>query len=160
MKVKLITVHPDNCTGCEMCVMVCSFHHEQESSFTKSRIKVLHEMDRFTWDYPLLCIQCVEVPCIESCPVDALKRDESTGVVVVDTNLCIGCEECITVCPIHALALDKEKNVVFKCDLCGGDPECIKWCDRGVLVLEEVDLDSPARKAFMDKSCKRLLIAG
>ena len=159
MKVKLIEVHPENCTGCERCGMVCSFHHEQESSITKSRIKVLHDTDRFAWDCPLLCTQCAEAPCIESCSVGALNRDESTGVVVVD-GICNGCGECITACPLHALALDEEKAVVFKCDLCGGDPECMKWCDREVLILKEVDLDSPARKAFMDKASKYLQIAG
>ena len=159
MKVKLIKVHPDNCTGCERCEMVCSFHHEQESSVTKSRIKVLHDPDRFDWDWPLLCLQCVEAPCIESCTVGALYRDESTGIVVVD-NVCTGCGECITACPLHALALDEEKAVIFKCDLCGGDPECVKWCARGVLCLEEVDLDSPDRKVFVDEATKRLQIAG
>ena len=159
MKVKLFEVHPDNCTGCERCVMVCSFYHEQESSLTKSRIKVLHDTDRFTWDCPILCIQCAEAPCIESCPVGALYRDQSSGAVVVD-GICNGCAECITACPLHALALDEEKAVIFKCDLCGGDPECVKWCDRGVLTLEEVDLDSPTRKAFMDKASKYLQIAG
>lgn len=155
MKAKLIEVHPENCTGCERCAMVCSFYFERESSVTKSRIKVLHDTDKFDWDSPILCIQCAEAPCIESCPVGALYRDESSGVVVID-DICIGCSECIDSCPLRALALDEEKEVVFKCNLCGGDPECVKWCDRGVLILKEVDLDSPARKAYMDKSSKRL----
>ncbi len=128
MKVKLIEVHPDNCTGCERCGMVCSFHLEQESSITKSRIKVLHDTDRFAWDWPLLCIQCAEAPCIESCSVGSLYRDESSGVVVVD-DTCMGCGECITACPLHALALDEEKAIIFKCDLCGGDPECARACE-------------------------------
>ena len=82
------------------------------------------------------------------------------GVVVVDSSICTGCGECITACPLHALSLDEEKPVVFKCELCGGDPECVKWCDRGVLVHQEVDLDSPARKAFVDEVSKRLQVAG
>ena len=159
MKMKLIEVHPENCVGCEICEMVCSFHHEQECSVTKSRVKVLHDSIRWAFDQPLLCIQCAESPCIESCSVGALSRDEATGVVVVDA-ICNGCGECIPACPLHALALDEKNGVVFKCDLCGGDPECVKWCNRGALTLEEVDLDSPARKAFVDESSKRLQIAG
>lgn len=159
MKVKLIEVNPDNCTGCERCEMACSFHHEQECSVTKSRIKVLKDNDKWTFDCPLLCIQCAEAPCIESCPMGALYRDETTGIVVVG-DVCTGCGECITACPLRALALDEEKSIIFKCDLCGGDPECVKWCDRGVLTLAEVDLDSPVRKAFMDKASKYLQIAG
>ena len=155
MKLKLIEVYPENCTGCERCGMACSFHFERESSITKSRIRVLHDKDKFAWDLPILCIQCAEAPCIENCPVGALYRDESSVVVVVD-DICIGCDACIDACPLHALALDKEKGVVFKCNLCGGNPECVKWCDRGVLTLKEVDLDSPARKAYVEESFKRL----
>ena len=170
MRVNLIEVHPENCVGCERCEMVCSFRHEGESSVAKSRIKVLHDPDRFDWDYPILCIQCAEAPCMESCPAGALHRAEVvgtmptlsvvSGTVVVDTNACTGCGNCITACPLHALSFDADKSVVFKCELCGGDPECVKWCDRGVLILREVDLDSPARKAFVDEGSKRLQVAG
>jgi len=170
MRVNLIEVHPENCVGCEQCEMVCSFRHEGESSITKSRIKVLHDPYGFDWDCPIFCIQCAEAPCIESCPAGALHRAEVTGemptlsvvsgIVVVDAHACTGCGECITACPLHALSLDEEKSIVFKCELCGGDPECVKWCDRGVLIRREVDLDSPARKVFVDEASKRLQVAG
>jgi len=170
MRAQLIKVHPENCVGCERCEMVCSFHHEGASSVTKSRVKVLHDMDRLAWDFPILCIQCAEAPCIEACPVGALNRAEVTGamttlsvvagVVVVDASICNGCGECITACPLQALSLDEDKGVIFKCELCGGDPECVKWCDRGVFTRQEVDLDSPDRKAFVDEASKHLQVAG
>ena len=155
----LIEVIPDKCTGCELCVMACSFHHEQECSRTKSRIKILKGRE-WAFDFPVHCIQCATAPCIESCPMDALHRDEATGVVLVDADACNGCEACINVCPIDALALDEDRDIVFKCDLCGGDPECVKWCTRDVLVLKEVDLDSPDRKAYMDKASETLQAVG
>lgn len=154
----LIEVIPENCTGCRLCEMACSFHHEQECSWTKSRIKILQGTE-WAFDFPLLCIQCAEAPCIESCPMDALYRDEATGVVLLDAENCTGCEACIDACPLHALALDEGKAIVFKCDLCGGDPECVKWCTRGALILKEVEVDSPAREAYMDKARKCLQAA-
>jgi len=170
MRANLIQVYPEYCVGCERCEMVCSFHHEGESSITKSRVRVLHDPVKLAWDHPLLCIQCAEAPCIKACPTGALYRAQVkgqmttlsvvSGVVVVDANACTGCGDCITACPIHALYLDEEKQVIFKCDLCGDDPECVKWCDRGALVRREVDLDSPFRKAYLDESSKRLQVAG
>ncbi len=153
----LIEVIPDNCFACQLCELACSFYHEKECSHTKSRIKILKDSE-WAFDFPLLCIQCAEAPCIESCPTEALHRDETTGVVLVDNELCNGCEACIDACPLGGLALDREKNIVFKCDLCGGDPECVKWCPSEALTLKEVDLDSSARASYMDRSSKLLQI--
>ncbi len=149
----LIEVIPDKCTGCRLCEMACSFHHERECSSTRARIKVSHGSE-WAFDFPLLCIQCAEATCIESCPTGALYRDEATGVVRVDAEACTGCEECIAACPLHAFTLDEEEAVVFKCDLCSGDPECVKWCTRGALIFKDVALDSPARESYMEKASK------
>lgn len=157
MKTNLIEVIPDNCRGCRLCEMACSFRHEKECSTTKSRIKVLKDSE-WAFDCPLLCIQCAEAPCIKSCPSGALSRDEATGLVGVDAEACNGCGDCISACPIHASALDEEKGIIFKCELCGGDPECVKWCAHGTITLKEVDLDSPNRKAFMDRASKYLQV--
>ncbi len=152
---KLIQVISDNCTGCRICEMVCSFRHEQECSTTKSRIRILKDKE-FGNHLLQLCIQCADAPCIESCPREALYRDEKTGVVIVDEENCTGCEECIEACPLHALFLDKEKDIIFKCDLCGGEAECVKVCPVQTLVLKEEDISSPARESFMEETSKLL----
>ena len=155
MKLNLIEVLPDNCTGCRVCEMMCSLRQSQECSSRKSRIKILKGKE-WAFDFPLLCIQCAEAPCMESCPMEALHRDETTGIVAVDSEVCNGCAVCVSVCPTHALALDEEKGIVFKCDLCHGDPECVKWCTREALIMKEVDIDSPARKSYADKASRLL----
>lgn len=139
MKAKSIEVIPENCTGCQLCVMACSFHHEKECSVTKSCIKILSDGE-WAFDFPLLCLQCEEATCVESCPNEVLYKDEATGAVLVHTEDCVGCGICIEACPFHALALDEEKAVIFKCDLCGGDPECVKWCSKGALIYKEISL--------------------
>ncbi|MFC1816345.1 4Fe-4S dicluster domain-containing protein [Thermodesulfobacteriota bacterium] len=159
MKVNLVEVFPDNCRGCRLCEMACSFHHEQECSTAKSRIRILKDSE-WAFDCPLLCIHCADSPCMESCSTGAIYRDGATGLVVVDAEACVGCGDCITVCPLHALLLDEEISTVLKCDLCGGDPECVKWCSNEALVLREVDLDSPDRKDFVDKATKYLQAVG
>jgi Fe-S-cluster-containing dehydrogenase component len=156
LKVKLIEINQKVCTACRLCEMVCSLHHEQECSTVKSRIKILRD-EEIGNHLVLVCIQCAETYCVESCPTQALRKDEETGVVLVDDELCNGCEICIDACPLDALSSDRERNTVFKCDLCGGDPECIKICPREVLILKEVVPDSPARKSFRDKTAKLLL---
>ncbi len=156
MKVKLIEINQKICTACRLCEMVCSLHHEQECSTVKSRIKILRD-EEIGNHLVLVCSQCAETYCVESCPTQALRKDEETGVVLVDDELCNGCEICLDACPLDALSSDRERNTVFKCDLCGGDPECVKICPREVLILKKVDAASPARKSFMDNTAKLLL---
>ena len=155
MKFSLIEVLPDDCRGCRLCEMACSFKHERECSASKSRIRIMKDSE-WAFDCPLLCTQCADAPCVESCPAGALSRDGATGIVVVDEMSCVGCGDCITACPLHALFLNEEKGTVFKCELCGGDPECVKWCANDALAFKEVDLDAPERRAFLAKAGKYL----
>jgi Fe-S-cluster-containing hydrogenase component 2 len=102
-------------------------------------------------------MQCPEAYCVESCPAEALRRDEGTGAVLVNNGLCTGCEACIGACPLGAISLDREKNIVFVCDLCEGDPECVKICDREALLVKEVERASPTRKSFIEETSDRLV---
>ena len=36
---------------------------------------------------------------------------------------------CIAVCPFGAMSFDVLSEKVIKCDLCGGDPVCVKFCE-------------------------------
>jgi anaerobic carbon-monoxide dehydrogenase iron sulfur subunit len=145
---KLIEICHSSCVGCRLCEMICSLFHEGECSTTRSRIRISRD-EEFGNNLVSLCIQCADACCVESCPSSALSRDPETGVVLVDGELCTGCEACIDACPLGAISYDKERKTVFKCDLCGGDPECVKFCSRGALVLKDSDIDSPERRSFM-----------
>ena len=153
---KLIEVYPDDCTGCRSCEMVCSLQHEQECSASRSRIKILRD-EEFGNHAVLLCMQCADTPCVKSCPIEALHRDEKTGAILVNSESCNGCESCVAACPLSVITVDRERNIAFVCDLCGGDPECVKICQREALLLNDVDLASPARKSFIEETSRLLL---
>ena len=101
-------------------------------------------------------LQCAEGDGIEGWAYGALSRDPKTGAVLVDDKSCSGCEICVDACPLGAISLDREREVVFKCDLCGGDPECVKVCSRNALVLKYTDITSAERKSFMVETGKLL----
>jgi Fe-S-cluster-containing hydrogenase component 2 len=35
---------------------------------------------------------------------------------------------CLEACPFGAVSFDHEHETAIKCDLCGGDPKCAKFC--------------------------------
>ncbi|MFQ6081282.1 MAG: 4Fe-4S dicluster domain-containing protein [Candidatus Bathyarchaeia archaeon] len=91
-------------------------------------------------DVPIVCRQCAKPPCVEACPVDAFIRDAKTGVLLISEELCIGCGACAEKCPFHAITMHPDKDIAIKCDLCGGDPACVKFCPGKVLRYTSTNL--------------------
>ena len=133
---KMMMIDPVKCTGCCRCETVCSLVKTGAVSVRDARIKVVrHDMEAFF--YPVLCMQC-EVPyCALFCPSGALRKNVETGIVELDREKCVGCKMCLIACPFGAISYVDGKAI--KCDLCGGDPACAKYCESKVLIYEESD---------------------
>jgi len=114
------------CTGCRRCEIACSLYHENKIWPEASRVRVFMPFPGV--EVPHLCAQCDDYPCVESCPVKALSVDGRTGAVMVDEDKCISCGNCIEACPGKVPYLHPETNKAVICDLCGGNPECVKVC--------------------------------
>jgi len=90
--------------------------------------------DKLVMHYvPTVCKHCGNPPCIDACPENAITKRED-GIVLVNTDLCIGCKACIEACPFKAPQYNPEKNVVEMCTLCvhrvekGLKPNCATHC--------------------------------
>ena len=129
---KILIVDHEKCTGCRLCEMVCSVKHTGVNNPARSRIHVI----KWQWEgfeLPMVCQQCEEAPCIAVCPKDALSRDHVLGRVELNYDLCIGCKMCVTACPFGGMGIDTVARQVIKCDLCDGDPTCVRFCDPDAL---------------------------
>ncbi len=104
-------------------MLACSFKKDREYSLIKSRIALL-QVDGS--NIPTTCRHCINAPCIQACPVDAIKRDGY--IVKIDDEICIGCRVCIDACPFGSISVDPRSEKMVKCDLCDGEPECVKYC--------------------------------
>ncbi|MDF1552678.1 MAG: 4Fe-4S dicluster domain-containing protein [Deferrisomatales bacterium] len=129
---KTIMVDQEKCTGCRLCEMVCSVNKEGAANPARSRIKVIKwETEGFY--LPMFCQHCDEPVCETVCPVNGVSRDCDTGRVSIDQELCIGCRSCVSACPMGGVGFDSKEGEVLRCDQCGGDPTCVKFCETKAL---------------------------
>lgn len=142
---KILMVNPQLCTGCRICELVCSLSHEEECNPLKSRIRVFKIKEEGI-DIPGVCQQCETPLCADVCPVDAISRDPDTGALLIREELCIGCRACTAVCPYGAITMDISKRIMIKCDLCEGDPKCVKFCVTKALVYDRPEVVDTLRQ--------------
>lgn len=133
---KMLIVDHSKCTGCRLCEVVCSVKKNGTANPARARIAVI-KWESLCVETPMLCQQCESAPCMAVCPVTALSRDDDMGRVSLDYDLCIGCKFCVAACPFGAMGIDAVTRKVIKCDLCDGDPTCVKFCETKALQYED-----------------------
>jgi molybdopterin-containing oxidoreductase family iron-sulfur binding subunit len=125
---------------------------------------------------PVACQNCLVPACVAVCPTGASYRDAESGLVVIDKEVCIGCQTCMPACPYDARSfIDGEpvypldfitgyydapahvSNTVEKCTFCydtrvnkGLEPACMVLCSGRARFWGDMD-DSESEIAQMVK---------
>ncbi|MDP2718340.1 MAG: 4Fe-4S dicluster domain-containing protein [Dehalococcoidia bacterium] len=146
MSRKILSTDLDKCGGCRTCELICSWSHDKGTIRPSvARIHVFKE-ESLGINIPMFCQQCEKAPCMEACPVNAIYRDFGTSATIINHEMCIGCKACMIVCPYGAIGFDSDKHQLLKCDLCQGDPQCVKWCPREALRYETAEISNLMRQ--------------
>jgi carbon-monoxide dehydrogenase iron sulfur subunit len=148
---KALLIDPDKCVGCMLCVMACAMEHGEAIGPVNSRILPIR-LKKQEISIPVVCRQCGKPLCADVCPMGALSRQKETGAMVVDIDLCIACGMCNLACPLGGISMDVDAGHAVKCDLCGGDPLCVKFCAYGALnYITQEEATMEARKEAVRK---------
>jgi Fe-S-cluster-containing dehydrogenase component len=154
--VRIVAVDPDSCVACRGCEYACAFRQSGDFERKASHIRVnFYPRERAC--VPLACMHCTDAWCLEVCPAAAISRDAQTGAVTIDAARCAGCKMCLLACPYGNVHFDTGSGVSRKCDLCGGDPMCVRSCTAGALRYVEADEAFDVRREALDASVRRLL---
>jgi Fe-S-cluster-containing hydrogenase component 2 len=129
-----LRTHFDLCTGCCLCQLACSQKITGGFNPRRSVLKIDHARENLV-HFPIVCTQCQNPFCASVCPVQAISLDQEGLAWTVDPEACTGCGLCAQYCPLGVIHLDQDTQTAVKCDLCGGDPECVRACPTGALEL-------------------------
>ncbi len=136
---KIIVTDLKKCLGCHSCELACAISRSRSKNLFEAigedpkpatRVRVLNVG---TQPVPLQCQQCEDAPCATACPTQALCRTGTDHPVLFTRELCIGCSNCVLVCPFGAIQR-ADRGVMAKCSLCwdrlavGKQPACVEAC--------------------------------
>lgn len=85
------------------------------------------------------CNHCENAWCMKVCPVKAIWRRSEDGVVLIDQEKCVGCQQCAAFCPYGAPQFNTRTRKMDKCTMCfdrievGLEPACATLCPTGAL---------------------------
>jgi len=154
------------CVGCRACTMGCKA--ENNTLIGQDYNRVLYvEVNKYPrtrrFYVPMPCMHCGKPPCLAACPVGAIIKTASHGIVLIDSDKCIGCRYCIWACPFGAPQFNYEKWITAKCTLCahktlevsddintapitGKKPACVTTCVGRVRFFGEMEKLSMVRR--------------
>jgi len=136
---KVLVSDPKKCTGCKLCELACSLRKVGECNPGQSRIHIIDWNNEGIY-LPVSCQQCEDGPCMEACPKEAIYKDDEIDRVMVDYDRCISCKMCISACPFGAIGFDEDRRKIIRCDLCDGDPQCVRFCEPKALSFVDTSM--------------------
>lgn len=150
------------CIGCQACTVSCSM--ENLPPIGQFRTTVLqYEVEGYDegnlpamFNLPRLCNHCDTPPCVPVCPVQATFQRED-GIVLVDSDRCVGCAYCVQACPYDARFINHDTKTADKCTFCehrlevGLLPACVETCVGGARMIGDLnDPDSIVMQAIKE----------
>ena len=129
----ILHFYPDKCDGCLECEKACSnVHFKTKDGGKKSAIHIIKDKKGYKMH---VCDQ--RGLCLDMCPVGALSRGKN-GAILLNKNICIGCQACVGFCPIGAMQKAEVRIEPFKCISCGA---CVRACPENALDLVDKKLN-------------------
>lgn len=158
----MIVVRAQRCLGCKSCEIACAVEH----SASRDLYQAIHESPAPSarlevavgegFVVPLQCRQCADAPCIEICPTKALSRADAGSPVVIDHDLCVGCQWCVLACPFGVIQMDDKAKTIIKCDQCFERlqrdelPACVSSCPTKALAFRTMqEILAEKREAYL-----------
>jgi anaerobic dimethyl sulfoxide reductase subunit B (iron-sulfur subunit) len=144
-----IYVDIKRCTGCMACTVACMDQNDLNVERGDGSWRQVYKVEEGS--YPevkvsyvsLACVHCQDAPCAAACPTEAIGKKEN-GMVYVSADICIGCHNCLLVCPFGIPRFGKDGKMQ-KCTLCierveeGLEPACVRVCPTRALKFGPVN---------------------
>lgn len=107
----VMVIDLSRCKNLKKCQEACDHVHQVHPGQHWIKVHSMQDAEHTApyWQ-PSTCMHCDEPPCVKVCPVDAtFKRQD--GIVLIDSDRCIGCRFCMAACPYSTRVFNWEEPV-------------------------------------------------
>ena len=111
MQRPFIVCQPEKCTGCQLCEFACSARYGGYNP-GKSEIRLVRRQPAAIM--AIACRLCDEPTCMYACPRECISVSETTGIMLVDKDVCNGCGWCVEACEFGAVSINHDERIVSK----------------------------------------------
>jgi molybdopterin-containing oxidoreductase family iron-sulfur binding subunit len=158
------------CKNARKCIDACQAGHHLPSDHEWMKVYLMQDSAKsFPYWFPRPCFHCDNPMCASVCPVGATYK-RTDGIVLIDSDRCIGCKFCMTGCPYSVRVFnwndpeiseaDKKvkyspetgipqvEGTVGKCIFCADNlrkgelPRCVTACPMGVIFFGDIIEDT------------------
>ena len=168
-----VLVDITKCMGCRSCQVACKAWNDNpgedtscsgcyenppglsDKTWTKVKFTEIEENGRLQWlMHKTQCMHCEYPACAMVCP-EQVHQKTDLGAVIHEGEKCIGCQNCLTVCPFNipnikwaddpASLWGNTLPEITRCNFCfdrinnGEEPACVKACSTGALAFGDRD---------------------
>jgi len=176
MAKKVFLIDTKGCNGCYSCQIGCKDEHvandwtpiakpmpEIGHFWFKLHQKVRGQVPKVKVAYrPQMCMHCDVPACFDACKHGAKYKRED-GLVISDPVKCVGCRNCVDLCPYDSIYFNEDLNIAQKCTGCAhlkdGDEQGRCWVNETrctdncpTVCIRFVDEDSAEAKDFIPKA--------
>ncbi|ACV23235.1 DMSO reductase iron-sulfur subunit [Slackia heliotrinireducens] len=183
------------CVACGTCVVGCKVENNLPKDMWYNRVVnvggenpdspsgTYAARDLAMGAYTMACQHCSNPACVEVCPTGASWKDTETGLVLINSDDCIGCGACLNACPYDVRRLQEgepvsytgfdmggqgapvhKANVMEKCTFCahrvvdGELPFCVTVCPARARIFGDLeDPESEISKKLAEREYEQLL---
>ncbi|MEM1674719.1 MAG: 4Fe-4S dicluster domain-containing protein [Candidatus Bathyarchaeia archaeon] len=149
----------DRCVKCHACEIACRIWNGINVPSYRTIIEIENGAYPFVerTNVSIACMHCEEAYCMAACPAKAIYKRED-GVVLVDSEKCVGCRLCSWVCPFGAPKYGPDLKMQ-KCTFCNDRPDwmpraCEEACPTGAIVTGTIDY---LEKVIKERKAKRII---
>ena len=109
----VMVIDLSRCKNLRKCQSACNHAHQVHPGQNWIKVLGMEDGDHTApyWQ-PTTCMHCDEPPCVKVCPVDATFKRED-GIVLIDSDRCIGCRFCMAACPYSTRVFNWEEPVLL-----------------------------------------------
>lgn len=137
----------NKCISCRSCTYACSNEHSAEQA-NRRKIVDIHKEHHEDIRFSTSCNHCETPACMTVCPQNCIKKLRN-GIVVLDSQNCIGCQKCAAACPFDSIRIHPKTNKADKCDMCykrlqkGQQPICVESCIADAIHIYDIHQSYP-----------------